>query len=131
MKSKFLMKSIDQSVNQSTNQSIIYAISWPPNLFKCFPLLFMLAESVTYRFIFQLFNKTRQLYGDIDKLDVFVGGMLETSDGPGELFTAILQNQFHNIRHGDWFWFENTKSKWDFARDRCLSILNIKRMKKR
>lgn len=129
MKSKFLMKSIDQSVNQSTNQSIIYAISWPPNLFKCFPLLFMQAESVTYRFIFQLFNKTRQLYGDIDKLDVFVGGMLETSDGPGELFTAILQNQFHNIRHGDWFWFENTKSKWDFARDRCLSILNIKRMK--
>lgn len=83
----------------------------------------MLAEIVAnyMPFIFQLFNKTRQLYGDIDKLDVFVGGMLETSDGPGELFTAILQNQFHNIRHGDWFWFENTKSKWDLVRDRCLS----------
>lgn len=82
-------------------------------LFKCFSLLIMLAEIVAnyMPFIFQLFNKTRQLYGDIDKLDVFVGGMLETSDGPGELFTAILQNQFHNIRHGDWFWFENTKSK--------------------
>lgn len=72
-----------------------------------------------------LFNKTRQLYGDIDKLDVFVGGMLETSDGPGELFTAILQNQFHNIRHGDWFWFENTKSKL-FTEEEIEEIRNIR-----
>lgn len=60
-----------------------------------------------------MFNKTRQLYGDVKDLDVFVGGMLETNDGPGELFKTIIQNQFYNIRHGDWFWFENTKSKYD------------------
>lgn len=118
------LNEINRSINKSINQPINYLCNeLTTKLFKCFSLLIMLAEIVAnyMPFIFQLFNKTRQLYGDIDKLDVFVGGMLETSDGPGELFTAILQNQFHNIRHGDWFWFENTKSKWDLVRDRCLS----------
>ncbi|XP_061175902.1 dual oxidase-like [Saccostrea echinata] len=72
-----------------------------------------------------LFNKTRHLYGDISKLDLFVGGMLETNDGPGELFTTIIQNQFYNIRHGDWFWFENTKSKI-FTDEEIEEIKNIK-----
>ncbi|XP_048727888.2 dual oxidase-like [Ostrea edulis] len=72
-----------------------------------------------------LFNKTRQLYGDVKDLDVFVGGMLETNDGPGELFKTIIQNQFYNIRHGDWFWFENTKSNI-FTEEEIEKIKNIK-----
>lgn len=45
---------------------------------------------------------------DTTKLDLFVGGLLETTDsGPGPLFQRILLDQFMRIRHGDRFWFEN------------------------
>ncbi|GFO25868.1 hypothetical protein PoB_005237300 [Plakobranchus ocellatus] len=44
-----------------------------------------------------------------DDLDLFPGGLLETTySGPGELFTAIILDQFLRIRHGDRFWYENT-----------------------
>ncbi|CAJ0580698.1 unnamed protein product, partial [Mesorhabditis spiculigera] len=49
------------------------------------------------------------LYGnDINKLDAYVGGMLETNGtGPGELFSKIIMDQFVRLRDGDRFWFEN------------------------
>ncbi|PVD19871.1 hypothetical protein C0Q70_20364 [Pomacea canaliculata] len=52
----------------------------------------------------------KQLYGSDkpDELDIFVGGLLETSpQGPGPLFRAITLDQFLRIRHGDRFWYEN------------------------
>ena len=52
------------------------------------------------------------LYGDdISRLDAYVGGMLETDGhGPGELFSAIIRDQFIRLRDGDRFWFENTQN---------------------
>jgi dual oxidase len=48
---------------------------------------------------------------DIDKLDAYVGGMLETNgNGPGELFTEITLDQFIRLRDSDRFWFENTNN---------------------
>ena len=57
-----------------------------------------------------MFVKLAHLYGDdISNLDAYVGGMLETNEhGPGELFSAIIRDQFIRIRDGDRFWFENT-----------------------
>ncbi|CAI2308307.1 unnamed protein product [Caenorhabditis sp. 36 PRJEB53466] len=54
-------------------------------------------------------NKLRDLYGgNIDFLDAYIGGMLEGGEnGPGELFKAIIKDQFERIRDGDRFWFEN------------------------
>nr|CAD7399646.1 unnamed protein product [Timema cristinae] len=46
----------------------------------------------------------------LDNIDVYIGGMLESRDGPGELFTAIIKEQFARIRDADRFWFENTES---------------------
>ncbi|KAF4527482.1 hypothetical protein B566_EDAN014120 [Ephemera danica] len=46
-----------------------------------------------------------------DRIDVWVGGLLETGDSPGELFSAIIRDQFTRIRDADRFWFENTKNK--------------------
>ncbi|XP_066998293.1 dual oxidase [Anabrus simplex] len=43
----------------------------------------------------------------LDNVDVYIGGMLESQDGPGELFTAIIKEQFTRIRDADRFWFEN------------------------
>ena len=48
--------------------------------------------------------------GKLDNVDIWAGGMLETTpEGPGELFQAVIKNQFTRIRAGDRFWFENYK----------------------
>lgn len=49
--------------------------------------------------------------GDVNKIDPWVGGILETGDGPGELFKAVIKDQFARIRDGDRFWYENRKNK--------------------
>jgi len=46
-----------------------------------------------------------------DNIDVWAGGILETSDRPGPLFRAIIKDQFTRIRTADRFWFENRKWK--------------------
>ncbi|KAL5010355.1 hypothetical protein ScPMuIL_012660 [Solemya velum] len=61
-----------------------------------------------YRKYFWIFEELSRVYKSIDDLDVFVGGMLETTElGPGELFSKIILDQFITIRNGDRFWFEN------------------------
>uniref|UniRef100_A0A8C7NU87 NAD(P)H oxidase (H2O2-forming) n=1 Tax=Oncorhynchus mykiss TaxID=8022 RepID=A0A8C7NU87_ONCMY len=48
--------------------------------------------------------------GDISKLELFPGGLLESVDGPGQVFSSIILDQFNRIRNGDRFWFENTQN---------------------
>nr|CAD7401821.1 unnamed protein product [Timema poppensis] len=53
----------------------------------------------------ELHDKTKNYFDDVD---LWVGGILETvDDGPGELFTAIIEDQFTRIRDGDRFWYKN------------------------
>ncbi|XP_071836101.1 dual oxidase 2-like isoform X2 [Apostichopus japonicus] len=65
-----------------------------------------------------------EMHGDVRKLDLWTGGMMEsTSEGPGELFTHIILDQFSRIRDGDRFWFENqanghfTEKQIDYIRN--------------
>lgn len=66
----------------------------------------------------ELFNKRPELLGQIssaynnelNNIDLYIGGMLESKNGPGELFTAIIKEQFVRIRDADRFWFENTEN---------------------
>ncbi|CAB1331860.1 unnamed protein product [Coregonus sp. 'balchen'] len=59
----------------------------------------------------QLFRDLADLYdGDISKLELFPGGLLESVDGPGPVFSSIILDQFDRIRNGDRFWFENTRN---------------------
>ncbi|XP_029290224.1 LOW QUALITY PROTEIN: dual oxidase 1 [Cottoperca gobio] len=56
----------------------------------------------------QLLQDVAELYSrDISKLELFPGGLLESLDGPGPVFSAIILDQFERIRNGDRFWFEN------------------------
>ncbi|PSN44387.1 Dual oxidase [Blattella germanica] len=42
------------------------------------------------------------VYSDkVENVDLYVGGMLESRDGPGELFRAIIREQFTRIRDAD------------------------------
>ncbi len=55
-------------------------------------------------------NKLRQVYGDIDNVDPWIGALAEdhVSDAEvGELIYTVLKDQFERLRHGDRFWFEN------------------------
>ena len=50
------------------------------------------------------------VYGDVDKVDVFAGGLAEDhvpGAVVGELFHAVLTDQFTRLRDGDRFWYEN------------------------
>lgn len=43
----------------------------------------------------------------LDNIDAYVGGMLESDGRPGELFRAVIKDQFQRLRDADRFWFEN------------------------
>uniref|UniRef100_A0A8C4Y957 NAD(P)H oxidase (H2O2-forming) n=1 Tax=Gopherus evgoodei TaxID=1825980 RepID=A0A8C4Y957_9SAUR len=60
---------------------------------------------------------------DISKLELLPGGMLESNGDPGDLFTAIILDQFTRLRDGDRFWFENTKNRL-FTDDEIREIKN-------
>lgn len=61
-----------------------------------------------------LAEKLKLLYGDIDKLDLWVGGLLEAPHEEamvGETFYTIIADQFTRLRDGDRFWYENRLDK--------------------
>ncbi|XP_033120574.1 dual oxidase 2-like isoform X2 [Anneissia japonica] len=57
----------------------------------------------------EVLDRLNETYGgDISKVDIWPGGLLETTNnGPGELFRTVILDQFRRIRDGDRFWFEN------------------------
>uniref|UniRef100_A0A6Q2YPV5 NAD(P)H oxidase (H2O2-forming) n=1 Tax=Esox lucius TaxID=8010 RepID=A0A6Q2YPV5_ESOLU len=72
----------------------------------------------------QLLIDLAKLYdGDISKLELFPGGLLESINGPGEVFTAMILDQFERIRNGDRFWFENTQNG-RFTSEEVMAIRN-------
>ncbi|XP_063236450.1 dual oxidase [Bacillus rossius redtenbacheri] len=61
----------------------------------------------------------------LDNVDPYIGGMLETRAGPGELFTAVIKEQFARIRDADRFWFENTENGM-FTQDEVEEIRGVR-----
>jgi len=52
----------------------------------------------------------RDVYDDVDDIDLWIGGLAELHvDGGllGELFSAIVGDQFTRLRDGDRFWYQN------------------------
>lgn len=55
-----------------------------------------------------------ELYGDIDRCDVWVCGMAERNFADsllGETFTVVMAEQFNRMRNGDRIWYENLLSQ--------------------
>ncbi|MEO0365555.1 MAG: peroxidase family protein [Pseudomonadota bacterium] len=51
------------------------------------------------------------VYGSVDQIDLWVGGLAETPTGQsalGPLFHTIVVDQFERLRDGDRFWYQNT-----------------------
>ncbi|XP_042268972.1 dual oxidase 1 isoform X1 [Thunnus maccoyii] len=73
----------------------------------------------------QLLHNIAELYDrDVVKLELFPGGLLESLDGPGPVFSAIILDQFERIRNGDRFWFEN-KQNGLFTDEEIQMIRNV------
>jgi peroxidase len=56
----------------------------------------------------------QKLYGSVDKIDAWVGGLAEKhvpGSSVGALFQRILVDQFTRLRDGDRFWYQNSFSK--------------------
>lgn len=80
---------------------------------------FQLARRKTWNEINpELFSKNPSLLrtlieiysNNLNNVDVYVGGMLESKDGPGELFATVIKEQFLRLRDSDRFWFENEEN---------------------
>ena len=70
-------------------------------------------------------GKLKKVYKDVDDIDLFVGGMLEKSEGDalvGPVFKCIIGDQFIRLKEGDRFWYENDDPQTRFTRDQLLSI---------
>jgi hypothetical protein len=58
-------------------------------------------------------TELKQLYGNVNNIDLWVGGLAEDhipGGSVGPLFTRIIANQFDRVRDGDRLWFENLYS---------------------
>ena len=74
----------------------------------------------------ELQQKLESLYGTVDNIDLWVGGLAEDQvhgSSLGELMHTIVADQFLRLRDGDRFWYENdlTGDSLDFVRSTKLS----------
>ncbi|XP_069480814.1 dual oxidase 2-like isoform X2 [Ambystoma mexicanum] len=75
-------------------------------------------------------EELKTLYGnDISKLEFLPGAMAESDGNPGELFSAIIKDQFGRLRDGDRFWFENDRNglftEDEIEQIRATSLLDV------
>ncbi len=78
-----------------------------------------------------LITKLEALYGTIDHLDLWVGGLIETPANDalvGETFQTIIVDQFTRLRDGDRFWYEGRLSDemLDMIQDTSLSDIILR-----
>jgi len=55
-------------------------------------------------------EKLREVYGDVEGIDPWIGGLAEDPRPPsmvGELITTVITDQFTRLRDGDRFWYQN------------------------
>ncbi|CAM1322530.1 Uncharacterised protein g8147 [Pycnogonum litorale] len=70
-------------------------------------------------------NRISKLYSDVEDIDLFVGGLAE-NHLPGAMigptFACIIAQQFHNLKKGDRFWYENQGFPSSFTADQLTEI---------
>ena len=73
-------------------------------------------------------QKLQDLYGNVDNIDLWVGGLAEDhihGASVGATFSRIISDQFSRSRAADRFWFENTFSGRELAELKHTSLADI------
>ena len=73
-------------------------------------------------------NRLEEAYGDVDNIDVWVGGLAEDpvpGSHVGELFHFIIKMQFEALRDGDRFWYERNLSKEELAEVQSTRLSDV------
>uniref|UniRef100_A0A8C6W7G8 NAD(P)H oxidase (H2O2-forming) n=1 Tax=Nannospalax galili TaxID=1026970 RepID=A0A8C6W7G8_NANGA len=78
----------------------------------------------------KVLEATAALYSqDLSRLELLLGGLLESHGDPGPLFSTIVLDQFVRLRDGDRYWFENTRnglfSKEEIAEIRKTTLRDV------
>nr|XP_027781806.1 dual oxidase 2 [Marmota flaviventris] len=72
----------------------------------------------------KVLQATAALYNqDLSRLELLLGGLLESYGDPGPLFSNIVLSQFVRLRDGDRYWFENTRNGL-FTKEEIAGIRN-------
>ncbi|XP_063411527.1 chorion peroxidase-like [Mytilus trossulus] len=82
---------------------------------------------------FEKFGKAlKELYNDIDDIDLFVGGLLEKEMGfnVGPTFQCLLGFQYERMKQGDRFWYERPNQVFSFTEKQLRSIKENARVSK-
>jgi hypothetical protein len=70
----------------------------------------------------------RELYGNVDNIDLWVGGLAEDHVSGGSLgptFRAIVSDQFERLRDGDRFWYERDLSRSERSLVNSTSLADV------
>ncbi|MEZ6126268.1 MAG: peroxidase family protein [Planctomycetaceae bacterium] len=76
----------------------------------------------------QLQNDLESLYGTVDNIDLWVGGLAEDhvpGSSVGETFQEIISDQFERLRDGDRFWYQNQFTGRQLAQLERTSLSDI------
>ena len=73
--------------------------------------------------------RLQQLYGSIENLDLYIGGLLERKDSDailGPTFKCLVGDQFRRIRLGDRFWYEEPNQAGSFTiGNNCIAFNSL------
>ncbi|XP_013777552.2 uncharacterized protein LOC106462198, partial [Limulus polyphemus] len=73
-------------------------------------------------------DKLAHLYKHVDDIDLFTGGLAEnpvTGAAVGPTFGCLLGRQFHYLRRGDRFWYENDIPPSSFTKEQLKEIRKV------
>ncbi|KAL4231080.1 hypothetical protein ACF0H5_008663 [Mactra antiquata] len=74
-------------------------------------------------------TKLKDTYANVADIDLWTGLVSEiplTGSISGETQTCLLLKHFHNLKHGDRFWYENTVPEAKFTEDQLAEIKDVK-----
>ena len=72
--------------------------------------------------------KLKSLYGSVDEIDLWVGGLAEDhvkGSSVGKTFQTIIVDQFERLRDGDRYWYQNQFKGKDLAQLQRTSLSDI------
>jgi hypothetical protein len=76
----------------------------------------------------ELQNALKSAYGNVDNIDLWVGGLAEdhvANGSVGPLFQRIIQDQFTRLRDGDRFWYEREFRGQELRQLQNTTLANI------